>query len=63
MCGATDCRKCSPGNFYRGVYVGDYEDDEKGGVEEAVDAALEEAAMDEVLARELDKTYEPLVDA
>ncbi len=51
-CGADDCRRCRPGNFRHGEYIGDMDEDELDEFEEGYQAHLEskfEQARDDAL--------------
>lgn len=43
MCGAWDCKSCRPENFYKGVYINDWDEFDK----DRFDAYLENKAVDE----------------
>ena len=44
MCGALDCKRCYPGNFRHGEYVGDLEEDEVEALEDLWDQKQESDA-------------------
>ena len=46
LCGADDCPRCFPGNFYRGVFL----DDET--TQEQIDDALEARDVEDYLDRQ-----------
>lgn len=37
MCGALDCKLCRPENFYKGVYIDDWDEFNKDKVDELLD--------------------------